>query len=243
VVPHAGLVYSGPIAAAAWATLRAQPPATLVLAGTNHYVAGLLGVAVWPSGAWRTPLGDVPVDAALAGRILDLGAPFAAAPEAHLREHSIEVQLPFVARACPGTAIVPLLVSLESTADDMAAGARLGELLAAERAAGRDVALVASSDFAHYPPAAEAEAVTQALLPPLLALDGEELARREAGVRYAGIPGIACGMCGIEPVLFAVAAWRAMGLGGGTLLASGTSADVPGGDPERTVGYAAVAFA
>lgn len=243
VVPHAGLVYSGPIAAAAWATLRAQPPATLVLAGTNHYVAGLLGVAVWPSGTWRVPLGDVPVDAALAGRILDLGVPFAAAPEAHLREHSIEVQLPFVARACPGTAIVPLLVSLESTGDDMAAGARLGELLAAERAAGRDVALVASSDFAHYPPAAEAEAVTRALLPPLLALDAEELARREAGVRYAGIPGIACGMCGIEPVLFAVAAWRAMGLGAGTLLASGTSADVPGGDPERAVGYAAVAFA
>ena len=243
VVPHAGLVYSGPIAAAAWATLRARPPSTIVLAGTNHYVAGLSGAALWPDGAWRTPLGEVAVDGDLAGRILALGDPFAATPSAHRREHSLEVQLPFISRACPAASIVPMLISFESTGACLETGARLGELLGRIREGGTDVALVASSDFAHYPPAAQAEAVTRTLLPPLLALDGRELARREEDLRWARIPELACGMCGIEPVLFAVGAWRAMGLGPGRLLAAGTSADVPGGDPGRTVGYAAIGFA
>jgi AmmeMemoRadiSam system protein B len=243
VVPHAGLVYSGSIAAAAWATLAARPPATIVLAGTNHYVAGLRGVAIWPAGAWRTPLGDVRVDAAVASRILALGAPFEASPATHRREHSIEVQLPFIVRSCPTAAIVPLLVSFDDPRAGLAAGAQLGRLLGGLRDTGHDVVLVASSDFAHYPSARDAEAATEALLPPLLALDGEELARREADLREAGIPGLVCGMCGIEPVVFALGAFRAMGLRAGTLLAAGTSADVPRGDPERTVGYAAIGFA
>ncbi len=243
VVPHAGLVYSGPIAAAAWSALAARPPQVIVLAGTNHYVGDLRGVAVWPEGSWQTPLGPVAVDAGVAARVLALGTPFLARPDAHLREHSLEVQLPFVARACPGSRIVPLLVSFESTRACSRAGERLGEALRELRQSDEDVVLVASSDFAHYPPADEAEAVTRQLLPPLLALDEHELARREAELRFSGRPGLACGMCGIEPVVFALAAFRAMGLGQGRLLASGTSADVPHGDPERTVGYAAVAFA
>ena len=243
VVPHAGLVYSGPIAAAAWSALAARPPAVIVLAGTNHYVGDLRGVAVWPEGSWHTPLGPIAVDAGVAARVLALGTPFVARPDAHLREHSLEVQLPFVARTCPESRIVPLLVSFESTRACSKAGERLGEVLRGLREAGEDVVLVASSDFAHYPPADEAEEVTRRLLPPLLALDGDELARREAELRFAGRPGLACGMCGIEPVVFALGAFRAMGLGPGWLLASGTSADVPHGDPGRTVGYAAVAFA
>ncbi len=242
VVPHAGLVYSGRVAAAAWGSLRDHPPDAIVIAGTNHYEAGLSGVAVWPDGAWHTPLGDVPVDAGLAARILALGEPFRALPAAHRREHSIEVQLPFVARACPGTPIVPLLVSFGWARAGLQAGAALGRLLSGQRAAGVDVVLVASSDFAHYPPAAEAEAVTRTLLPPLLAADGADLARLEDALRQSAIPGLACGMCGIEPVVFALAAFRAMGLAPGRLLAAATSADIPGGDPERTVGYASVAF-
>jgi AmmeMemoRadiSam system protein B len=243
VVPHAGLIYSGRVAAAAWSLLATAPPDAIVIAGTNHYQAGLIGVAAWTAGAWRIPLGDVPVDGELASRVVALGDPFRAFDAAHGREHSIEVQLPFIARACPATPIVPLLVSFDSTRDALAAGKTLGELLAALRAEGLDVILVASSDFAHYPPAAEAEAVTQTLLPPLLAINGPELARREAALRRSDMPGLACGMCGIEPVLFSLGAFEAMGLAPGSLLAAATSADVPGGDADHTVGYAAVAFA
>ena len=243
VVPHAGLVYSGRIAAAAWGLLREEPPDAIVIAGTNHYWPGLEGVAVWPSGAWDTPLGEVPVAASLGAEVLALGDPFEALPAAHRREHSIEVQLPFIARACPGVPIVPLLVSFASTEAALSAGAALGRLLAELRSGDLDVVLAASSDFAHYPPAARAEAVTRSLVPPLLAMDGRELARREEAIRRSGTAGLVCGMCGIEPVVFAVGALGAMGLAPGRLLADGTSADVPGADPDRTVGYAAIAFA
>jgi len=242
VVPHAGLVYSGRVAASAWGLLREEPPDAIVIAGTNHYWPGLEGVAVWPTGAWETPLGEVPVAASLAADVLALGDPFGALPAAHRREHSIEVQLPFIARACPGVPIVPLLVSFASSEAALSAGATLGRLLAELRSGDVEVVLAASSDFAHYPPAAEAEAVTRSLVPPLLALDGRELARREEAIRRSGRAGLACGMCGIEPVLFAVGAFGAMALATGRLLAAGTSADVPGADPDRTVGYAAIAF-
>lgn len=242
VVPHAGLVYSGRVAASAWGLLRDEPPDAIVIAGTNHYWPGLEGVAVWPSGAWETPLGEVPVAASLAAEILALGDPFEALPAAHRREHSIEVQLPFIARACPGVPIVPLLVSFASPDAALSAGAALGRLVAERRSGGRDVVVAASSDFAHYPPAAEAEAVTRSLMPPLLAMDGRELAGREEAIRRSGRAALVCGMCGIEPVLFAVGAFGAMGLAAGRLLAAGTSADVPGADPDRTVGYAAIAF-
>lgn len=242
VVPHAGLQYSGPVAAAAWASLGRRSPEAIVIAGTNHYIGGLDGIAVWPAGAWRTPIGDVPVAADLADAVIALGEPFRAAPRAHHREHSIEVQLPFIVRACPGSAIVPLLVSFDEVDAGLDAGSSVGRLLGGLRAAGRDVVLVASTDFAHYPAAADAAAVTRALLPALVAKDAAALVRREAELRFSGMAGLACGMCGIEPAAFALAAFGTMGLGDGVVLATATSADVPGGDPYRTVGYAAIAY-
>ncbi len=240
VVPHAGLVFSGAVAAAAWSTLRDRPPRAIVIAGTNHYDAYLDGVAAWPGGAWSTPLGDVPVDGDLADRIASLGPGFEPDAGPHVPEHSIEVQLPLVARLCPGVPIVPILVSFHSTRGCEEAGRRLGMLLAGLE--GDDVVLVASSDFAHYPAAAETRRATQTLLPPLLALDVPGLARTEDQLRHAGVRNLVCGLCGLDPVLFSMAAFREMGATAGDVLAEATSADSPYGDPYRCVGYAAIAF-
>ncbi len=95
--------------------------------------------------------------------------------------------------------------------------------------------------MAHYPAAAACEAVTERLLPAIAAVDADRLAHEEAVVRRDGIPGVACGMCGIEPAVLGLAAMRAMGASRGTLLAASTSADA-GGPPDRTVGYLAVRF-
>jgi MEMO1 family protein len=241
VVPHAGLAYSGAVAAAAWSLLADDPPDTIVIAGTNHFAVGLEGVGAWAGAAWRTPIGDVPVDGVLVGRIAGLGDPFVVDREAHRDEHSIEVQLPFIVRACPGTRIAPLLVSCRSVGACIAAGTRLGRLLAEVGAAGTRVVIVASSDFAHYPGAEAAREVNRALMPAIVGLDPAGLAEREDVLRGARIAGLACGMCGLDPVLFTLAALRAMGVERGELVAEATSAD-SGGDPYRTVGYAAVAF-
>jgi AmmeMemoRadiSam system protein B len=241
LVPHAGLAYSGLVAAAGW---RLVPDgATVVILGTNHTAAWLHGVGTWETGRWRTPLGDVAVDAGLASDILALGLPFGSDRAAHLGEHSIEVQLPLLLAAAPAARIVPLAVGAGTGTGAVAAGERLGTLLAHRRAAGGSIVLAISTDMAHYPPADACARVTQALLPAILELLPEELARAEEAVGRGADAGagMACGMCGIEPAVLGLAALRVMGAISGVALASATSADA-GADPRRAVGYLAVAF-
>lgn len=266
LVPHAGLVYSGSVAASAWRLLAGRAsdepaaaadappgarasdapigdPVTVIILGTNHGAAWVDGIGAWPDGSWRMPLGAVAVDAATARAIADLGPPFVIDPDVHADEHSIEVQLPIVWAVDPGLRIVPLAVSTGIGPEAIAAGARLGGILRARRAAGDRIVLAISTDMAHYPPADVCARATQALLPALEALLPDELAAAEAAIgRGAGSgPGMVCGMCGIEPAVLGLAALRAMGAKSGVAVASATSADA-GADPARAVGYLGMAF-
>jgi len=244
LVPHAGLVYSGLVAAAGWTMLRVvddERPVTVVILGTNHVAPWLRGVAAWPTGGWDTPAGVTEVDEDLAAAVIDLGFPFVADPEAHQGEHSIEVQLPVLAGIAPGALIVPLAVGTGTGPEAIAAGARLGALLARRRADGARILLAISTDMAHYPAADVCERVTRDHLPAILRIDAAGLASREEDLRSARLRGVACGMCGIEPAVLGLAALQAMGAQTGTVLAAATSADA-GGPRDRTVGYLAVRF-
>ncbi|MCU0477686.1 MAG: AmmeMemoRadiSam system protein B [Chloroflexi bacterium] len=263
LVPHAGLVYSGAVAAAAWRLVASagatgsaaggstggsaagsgasgSDALTIVLLGTNHGAAWLDGVGAWDGGPWWTPLGEVQVDEDLTGSILELGPPFVADAACHVGEHSLEVQLPFVRRVAAGARIVALSVGTGTGGHAVAAGTRLGRLLAERRAAGAPIVLAISSDMAHYPSAEIAEAVTDTLRPSIVRLDAETLAVAEAEIARRRT-GVSCGMCGIEPTVLGLAALRAMGARPGVAVAAATSADA-GGDPRRTVGYLAVTF-
>jgi AmmeMemoRadiSam system protein B len=239
MVPHAGLAYSGEIAALGWLPAAETAPDTIVIAGTDHQ-GWAAGVGVWGGGPWSTPIGSVRVDEALAETIAALGEPFTRDDRAHDGEHSIEVQLPFVARLLADARIVPLAVSPRLRTHALA-GELLGRLLAERRAAGERILLVASSDMAHYPRASVCEATDVELLEPLLRLDADALFEREDRVLREGRPGLVCGLCGIDPVRVTLGAVREMGASRGVLLGAATSADA-GGDPGRTVGYASVAF-
>lgn len=239
LVPHAGLVYSGAVAALGWALAGRIGPTTIVLAGTDHQALAA-GVGVWTGGAWQTPLGEVAIDDGLSAEIAAMGPPFAADDDAHLTEHSLEVQLPLLLRSCPEARIVPLAVSPRLRGHAQA-GVMLGRLLARRRAAGERVLLVASSDLAHYPPDDVCRETDARLLEPLLRLDAEELRALESRLLRSGRPGLVCGLCGIDPVRVTVAAVLELGASRGVLLGAATSADA-GGDPRRTVGYAAAAF-
>ena len=243
LVPHAGLVYSGVVAASGWrvAMRPGARPATVVLLGTNHGAGWLEGVGVWDHGAWRTALGDAAVDDDLASAIVGLGPPFLVDRDAHRAEHSIEVQLPFLRVLAGDARIVPLAVACGVGAVAVDAGARLGELIARRRHAGERIVVAISTDMAHYPPHDVAQRITTALLPAILAVDPAGLAEREHALRKAGAPGLACGMCGIEPAVVGLAALRAVGAVRGSLLAAATSADA-GGGADRTVGYLSAAF-
>lgn len=246
LVPHAGLEYSGVVAAAAWRLLGpgdgASPvPPTVVILGTNHRALWLEGVGAWDRGAWRTPLGHTAIDTALAAEVVALGRPFTIDLDAHRAEHSIEVQLPLLQAVAPAARIVPLAVATGTGSAALEAGARLGSLLAARRADRSKVLLAVSTDMAHYPRHRDAEWVTEQLLPAILALDADALAAQERDLRLRGVPNLACGMCGIEPAVVGLAALGAAGARRGVTLAAATSADA-GGPDAHTVGYLAVAF-
>lgn len=243
LVPHAGLAYSGVVAAGGWRELRDRPdaPLSVVILGTNHRAGWLHGVGVWDDEPWLMPADAIDTDRDLARAIADLGPPFLVDRAAHLGEHSIEVQLPLLHAVAPGARVVPLAVAAGTGAQAIAAGARLGRLLAAHRRSGERLVLAISTDMAHYPRHVDAVQVTELLMPAILSLDAERLASLDAEVSAAGIPGLVCGMCGIEPAILGLAALRAAGADRGVRLASATSADA-GGPPERTVGYLAVRF-
>jgi AmmeMemoRadiSam system protein B len=151
VSPHAGLRYSGPVAAYGYSLLRTPRALTVVLVGPSHRV-GFDGAAVHAHGAWDTPLGRVPVDEDVAGAILAGGSSVAFEDaDVHREEHSLEMQMPFLQRVVPSLRIVPIMMGSQSREEIEELARALGAALA-----GRDVVLVASSDLSHYQPAAVA---------------------------------------------------------------------------------------
>ncbi len=142
VVPHAGLVYSGPVSSAAWRQIRALAPERVVLLGFSHHGAAR-GAWIPDIDAFETPLGDVAVDRECAQSLVAGGA-FAWQGERELCDHSVEIQLPLLQAAAPRARIVPVYVS------QLSGEARHAAAQALARIAGAGTIVVASSDFTHY---------------------------------------------------------------------------------------------
>jgi len=242
LVPHAGWVYSGRTAMHLYKALAQQePPETVVLFGAVH-TPGVAAAAVYGSGYWRTPLGDVAIDAALAQSLLAADRRFVDRPSAHANEHAIEVQVPFIQALFPSALILPISMP------PMAGAQELGAIAAeAVRREGRRVVVVGSTDLTHYGPRygmapagtgerglAWAKENDRRLLDLVLAMD-PGAALREAMTHYNA--------CGPGAVAATMAMARALGARRGQLLDYTTSYDVmPYGRPSDLVGYAAVAL-
>ncbi len=183
VVPHAGYPYSGPIAAHVYARVAAErPPGTVLILGVDHY--GASAGASLSARAWRTPLGPTAVDLELV-RALAHG-PIRVDEEAHEREHSIEVQLPFLEYVLPRPSFVPLEVRHGPFEF-------LGDVARVVRSAieGRDVLLLASTDFSHYVPVEVARRLDHHAIEAILARDPRRL--------YDVVEREQISMCGIAP--------------------------------------------
>src|SRR5258708_976392 len=114
IAPHAGLMFSGPVGAYAYSAAAAHGPFdAVILAGPSHFVA-FEGVALYPSGAFESPLGPAPIDEQLGRELMAASPLIRALPAAHAREHSLEMQLPFLRRLLPDAAIVPLLMGYQT---------------------------------------------------------------------------------------------------------------------------------
>ena len=187
-------------------------------------------VAVAPHAAWRTPLGDVPIDQELAAALVEELPAINFDADAHWREHSIEVQLPFLQARRPDVRIVP--VCLQHLRID--ACLQLGRALARViEAAGEPVGLVASSDMSHYEPDEEARGHDREAIEAALELDPAALYET---VHRRGIT-----MCGVIPATVMLEAVRHLGANAGHLVSYATSGDT-GGDRSAVVGYAGLCF-
>jgi len=228
ISPHAGLRYSGPVAAHAYALLRGRPSLTAVLVGPSHRIR-FDGVAVAAQGAFETPLGRVPIDEELAGRLVAASDEIVDEPRPHHSEHSLEMQLPFLQRLVPDLRIVPVLMGSQDRQEvDLLAGALVQAL------EGSDALLVASSDLSHYHPAPEANAIDARLVEEVRRLDPEKLMDLLENFRGHA--------CGGGPMVAVMKAARARGADRSTILKYGDSGDVAEGDKSQVVGYLAAAL-
>jgi AmmeMemoRadiSam system protein B len=227
VAPHAGLIYSGPVAGVAYGQLRGRAPALAVLVGPSHFV-DFEGVSVVTAGLFDTPIGTVAVDEGCAAALLESAPLVRENPAAHAREHSLEMQLPFLCRVAPGVKIVPLVMGRQTAQTASALGDALTAVLA-----GRDALLIASSDLSHYHDATTADALDRVVLEHVERFDADAL-QQTLNRRHDHA-------CGGGPLVSVMRAARGLGAQQARVLRYADSGDVSG-DKSSVVGYMAAAI-
>jgi AmmeMemoRadiSam system protein B len=227
VSPHAGYVYSGPVAAHGFFQLASEgKPETIVILGPNHRGMGA-AVAVSKEDKWQTPLGDIETDGKVGEAIVSAGRWAQWDDLAHNWEHSIEVQIPFLQYVYEtGFRVVPITM----LSQDLEVSQDLGRAIATALK-GKGGLIVASSDFTHYEPQSSASKKDHSALEAILSLDSKRL---EEVVNSYSIS-----MCGPGPVMTMLTACKQLGANKARLLRYATSGDITG-DYSQVVGYASV---
>jgi hypothetical protein len=237
ILPHAGYVYSGPVAAAGFAQLAQGEYDVAVIIAADHQPPISNPISVWAEGGFETPQGVVPVDAELAGALLEADPRITFDPAAHEGEHPIEIELPFLQRVCPHCTIVPILMG----ADDEETVQVLSDALLSALP-GRRAVVIASSDLSHYPSREDAVRVDSATLAAVETGDPDAVRAAIAASMRAGVPNLVTCACGEGPILVAMRVAAGLGAETVTVLRYANSADSPYGDEKQVVGYGAVMF-
>lgn len=227
IAPHAGYVYSGQVAANAYNLVRGKKYDAVIIVGPSHRVA-FHGVSIFSTGGYETPLGIVPVAEELANKIKILSKTVVDIPEAHLQEHSVEIQLPFLQVALGNFSFIPLVMGDQ--------GANTCQELARaiyEAADGKKILIVGSSDLSHFYNYNMAKKLDAVVLRHLK--DGDAVGLLESlenGTAEA---------CGGGPMVVAMLVARMMNANKPHLLKYANSGDVTG-DKNLVVGYAAAVY-
>jgi AmmeMemoRadiSam system protein B len=215
LLPHAGYVYSGSVAAYGFKAVAGKKFDTVVIVGDSH-CERFDGVAVWPEGIWQTPLGKVEVDGEAAKKIFASSQRCFRKDSAHLFEHSLEVQLPFLQKALKGFKILPIVFGSEDEDWQMLAETILKNI-------GQKFLIIASTDLSHYLPYEEAKKIDEQTLNDILNFQSEKLE-----------------VCAADSTKTLIEVAKKLG-GKAELLKYANSGDTAG-DKERVVGYGTVAF-
>ena len=227
VLPHAGYLYSGAVAGAVLTSIKPKP--VYIIMGPNHTGCGS-PFSISASDLWKTPLGETKINIELKEKILKNCHMLREDEFAHIHEHSIEVQLPFLQKLQNKFTFVPIVIALAN----LEAYRKIGESLAKsikDLKMEKDTAIIASSDMTHYESGASAKEKDSKAIDAILNLDEKALVER---VEEFGIT-----MCGFAPAAIMIVAAKKLGAKNARLVKYQTSGDVSG-DASSVVGYAGI---
>jgi MEMO1 family protein len=227
IAPHAGYIYSGWVAAYSYKAVSQLPVNTVIIIAPSHYF-GFSEAAVWKSGIFKTPLGNVAVDDVLSAQLLAATSKFVNDPKVFEQEHSLEVQIPFIQRTFPTAKIVPIIMGQSSFPTCQEIAQKLNQVIGVRK----DVLVVVSSDMSHFHTDQEARAMDHATLTAVEKMNAQYF-WQQCHLRKME-------MCGFVPVSTAMLLAQDMGLHP-QILQYANSGDVTG-DKNRVVGYGAVIF-
>jgi len=225
VSPHAGYMYSGPVAGAVMSKVKFK--GTAIIMGPSHTGRGK-PLSIMTQGAWRMPLGEVEIDSELGEKILSISRYLKEDTLAHEYEHSIEVQLPFLQHFKPDIKIVPIILAYASGDIYKEIGKEIAQ---AVRGLNREVVIIASSDMTHYEPQESAFRKDNEAIAAILALNEDELLKRVSELDIT--------MCGYAPTVSLISAAKELGATEAELVRYQTSGDTTG-DYSSVVGYAGI---
>ena len=229
VSPHAGFIYSGPVAGAVFSSV--ELPGTFLILGPGHRTIRPRFAAM-SRGSWETPLGVLPIDTELADKIMSRCASVEEDERAHNQEHSLEVQLPFIQYFQESFTFVPICISYQASYAEIE---ELGHAVsAAIKELNRGTLIVASTDMSHYVSQDEAKRKDFLAISKILDLDAAGL--------YRTVEKEDISMCGYKPAAAAVIAGRDLGASKAVLVKYQTSGDRTG-DFGQVVGYAGLRIA
>ena len=237
--PHAGYVFSGQVAAYAYRHIKDTQYDTVILLGPSHRVY-LKGASVGNWDAYATPLGKVKVNKEIVTSLLSIGEPFHFVEQAHIREHSIETQIPFLQRVLKQFDILPIVMGHVSLGNCKKISEGLAEIVKK-----RNVLFVASSDMSHYPNYINANNVDRGTLSLIKKYDPNLVFYSEKKVCNKGIPNLSTTLCGLSSVVTVMMATKQLGGNAVKILHYGNSGDIAihgHRETRRVVGYGAVAF-
>jgi hypothetical protein len=225
VSPHAGYIYSGPVAGAAISRIKFKD--TFIIMGPNHTGSGKL-FSIMTEGKWKTPLGEVEIDSELGKQLLANSRYLQEDKAAHFYEHSIEVQLPFLQYFKPDFKLVPIVLAYAGGAIYKEIGKEIAKSV---KELGKKVIIIASSDMTHYESQVSAQKKDTQAIEAILDLDEDELLKR--------IDKFNISMCGYAPAVSLIVAAKELGATGAELVKYQTSGDTTG-DYSAVVGYAGI---
>ncbi len=227
IVPHAGYTYSGPVAAYGYKGVENKGIKTVIILGFSHRQY-FDGVSVYGGDSWKTPLGEIAVDTAMARKIISSNPRFRFQKELFDGENSVEMQIPFIQMTFKDAKIVPIAFGNQNYSDAQALATVLAEIVSSPSAPRNDVLIVASTDLSHYHPYQDANSIDKHTIDTLDRLKAKELydeARMEI-----------CELCGLMPVTTTLLVAQNLGYDKIKTLKYANSGDITG-DKSRVVGY------